>query len=81
LWEHYGNQNGWGNSPHDLKQKRDSPSRRSLKEILQQEAGSSDALLRGLDATSEPDVDISAEGRDQPVVRNLPKVKPRTPLL
>jgi hypothetical protein len=32
-------------------------------------------------ATNEPAVDISAKGRDKPVVRNLPEIKPRTPLL
>jgi hypothetical protein len=62
-------------------QKRDSPSRTSLREILQQEAGSSSAPLRGLVATSEPAVEISAKGRDEPMVRNLPEVKPSTPLL
>jgi hypothetical protein len=37
--------------------------------------------LRGPVATSEPTVEISADGRDKPVVRNLPEVKPRIPLL
>jgi hypothetical protein len=37
--------------------------------------------LRGPVATSEPAVNISAKGRDEPVVRNLPEVKPRTLLL
>jgi hypothetical protein len=69
------------NGPQDLKKQRGSPSRRSLWEILQQGAGSSGALLRGLVATSEHAVEISAKGRDEPVVRNLPDVKPRTPLL
>jgi hypothetical protein len=31
-------------------------------------------------ATSEPAVEISAKGRDESVVRNLPEVKPRVPL-
>jgi hypothetical protein len=69
------------NSPQDLKEKRNSPSRRSLQEILQQGAGSSGALLRGPAATIEHGVEISAKGRDEPVVRNLPEVKPRSPLL
>jgi hypothetical protein len=64
-------------SPKDLKQKRDSP-RRSLREILQQGAGSSGAPLRGLVATSEPAVEISANVRDKPAVRNLSEVKSKT---
>jgi hypothetical protein len=36
--------------------------------------------LRGLDATSEPAVEISAKGWDEPVVRNLPEVKQRITL-
>jgi hypothetical protein len=31
--------------------------------------------------TNEPAVEISAKGRDKPMVRNLPEVKPKTPLL
>jgi hypothetical protein len=46
--------------------------------ILQQGAGSSGELLRGPVATCEPAVEISAKGRDEPVVRNLSEVKPRT---
>jgi hypothetical protein len=65
----------------DLKRKRDSRSRRSLREILQQGAGSYGAPLRDPAATSEPAAEISVKGRDEPVVRNLSKVKPRTPLL
>jgi hypothetical protein len=65
----------------DLKQKRDSLSRRSLREIIQQEAGSSGALLRGLAATSKPAVETSAKSRDEPMVRNLPEEKPKTTLL
>jgi hypothetical protein len=67
--------------PQDVKEKRDSPPRESLQEILQQGAGSSGAPLMGPAATSEPSVEISVEGRDEPVVRNLPDVKPRTPIL
>jgi hypothetical protein len=67
--------------PQNLKEKRDSPSRRSLQEIRQQGAGSYSAPLRGPAATSEPDVEISANGRDEPGVRNLPEVKPETSLL
>jgi hypothetical protein len=66
--------------PRDLKQKRDSPSRSSLQEILRQGARSFSAPLRGPAATSEPAVEISAKGRDELVVRNLPEVKPKTPL-
>jgi hypothetical protein len=62
--------------PQDLKEKRDSRSRRSLQEILQQGTESSGAPLRGPPATSEPAAEISA--RDEPVVRNLPEVKPRS---
>jgi hypothetical protein len=65
--------------PQDLK-KQDSPSRRSLQEILQQGAGSSGAPLSGPAATNEPVVEISARGRDKPMVRHLPEVKPKTPL-
>jgi hypothetical protein len=68
-------------SPRDLKEKRDSPSRRFLSEVLQQGAGSSGALLSGPVANSEPAVKISAKGRDKPMVRNLPEVKPKIPLL
>jgi hypothetical protein len=67
--------------PKDLKTKRNSPPRRSLREILQQGAGSSGALLRGPAATSKPAAVISAKGRDEPMVRNLPEVKPGTSLL
>jgi hypothetical protein len=79
-WDHYGYQNE-KTGPQDLKEKRDSPSRRSLQDILQQGDGSSGAPLNGPVATSEPTVEISAKGRDKPVVRNLPEVKPKTPLL
>jgi hypothetical protein len=67
--------------PKNRKQKRDSPSRRSLREILRQGPGSSGTPLSGPAATSEPAVENSAKGRDESVVRNLPEVKPRTPLL
>jgi hypothetical protein len=68
----------------DLKEKKDSPSRRSLWEILQQGPGSSCAPLSGLAATSEPAAKISAKGMNEPVVRNLREVKPgrkKKPLL
>jgi hypothetical protein len=67
--------------PQDLKDKRDSPSRRSVREILQQGAGSSGAPLSDPVATSEPAVEISAKGRDKPMVRNLPELKPKIRLL
>jgi hypothetical protein len=51
--------------PKDLKQKRDSPSRRSLRKLPQQGAGSPGAPLRGPAATSEPAVKISAKDRDE----------------
>jgi hypothetical protein len=44
-------------------------------------AGSSGTPLMGPVVTSEPAVEISAKGRDEPVVRNLPEVKPGTLLL
>lgn len=69
------------NGPQDLKEKRDSSLLEFLQEILQQVAGSSSTPLRGLAVTSKPAVEISTEGRDEPVVRNLPEVKPSTPLL
>jgi hypothetical protein len=49
--------------------------------MLQQGAGSSGAPLTGPAKTGKPAVEISAKGRDEPVVRNLPEVKLRTPLL
>jgi hypothetical protein len=61
--------------PKDLKQKRDFPPKRSLREILQQGAGSSGAPLSGPAATSEPAVEISAKDRDKPAARNLSEVK------
>jgi hypothetical protein len=67
--------------PLDLKEKRDSPSRRSLREILQQGAGSSGVPQSGLAATRVPAVEISAKGRDKPMVGHLPKVKPKIPLM
>jgi hypothetical protein len=67
--------------PKDLKQKRDSPPRRSLREIFQQGAGSSGAPSRRPVATSEPAVKTSAKDRDEPAVRNLPEVKTKTTLL
>jgi hypothetical protein len=41
--------------------------------MLQQGAGSSGEPLRGPVATSEPAVEISAKGRNEPVVENLPE--------
>jgi hypothetical protein len=67
--------------PKNLKQKRDSPPRRYLREILQQGSGGSCAPLRGPAATSDPVVEISAKDRDEPVVRNLSVVKSKTTLL
>jgi hypothetical protein len=74
-WDNYGNKNK-KTGPQALKKQKDSPSRRTLEELLQQGAGSSGAPLRGPVTTSKPAVEISAKGRDEPVVRNLPEVKP-----
>jgi hypothetical protein len=68
-------------APLDLKGKRDSLSRRSLTEILQQGAGSSGVPRSGPAATRVPDVEISAKGRDKQIVRHLPEVKPKIPLM
>jgi hypothetical protein len=65
----------------DLKEKRDSPSSRSLREILQQGAGTSGAPLRGPAAPSKPAVEIAAKDTDEPVVRNLSEEKSETILL
>jgi hypothetical protein len=65
----------------DLKLKRDSPSMESLREKLQQGAGSSGEPLRNPVATSEPAVEISTKGKDKPVVQNLPEAKPKATLL
>jgi hypothetical protein len=62
----------------DLKLKGDSSPRRSLQRILQQGEVSSGTSLKGPVATSKPAVELSANGRDEPVVRNLPEVKPET---
>jgi hypothetical protein len=67
--------------PKDLKTKMESPPRRSLQEIFQQRVGSSGAPLMGPAATSEPAAAISAIGREETMVRNLPEVKPGTSLL
>jgi hypothetical protein len=65
----------------NTEKKRDSPSRRSLQENLQQGAGNSGTPpLRGAGATSEPAVEVSTKGRDKPEVRNLPEVLSRTSL-
>jgi hypothetical protein len=52
------------NGPKDQKKKRDSPPRRSLREILQQGAGSSGVPARDLVATSKPAAVTSVKGRD-----------------
>jgi hypothetical protein len=57
----------------DLKLKRDSPSMGSLRERLQQRPGSSGEPLSSPVATSEHAVEISAKGKDGPVVQNLPE--------
>jgi hypothetical protein len=64
----------------DLKLK-DSPSMGSLRERLQQRAGSSGEPLRNPVATIELAVEISAKGRNEPVVQNLPEAKPNTTFL
>jgi hypothetical protein len=69
------------NGARDLKNERDSPPRRSLREILQQGAGSSGVPVTGPVATSEPAAVTSAKGKDEPMVRNLPEVEPRNYLL
>jgi hypothetical protein len=66
-----GTQNKTGRK--DLELKRDPLPRGSLREILQQGAGSSGEPLRGPVATSEPAVEISAKGRNEPMVQNLPE--------
>jgi hypothetical protein len=53
----------------------------SLRERLQQRAGSSGEPLRNPVATSELAVEISAKGKDKPVVQNLPETKQKTTLL
>jgi hypothetical protein len=68
------NNNG---GPQNLK-RNDSPPRGSLQEILQQGSGSSSAPSRGAGGTDEPAVEISAKGREEPVVKNLPKITSRT---
>jgi hypothetical protein len=47
----------------DLKLKRDTPPKGSLRENIQQGAGSSSVPLRGPVETSEPAVELSVEGR------------------
>jgi hypothetical protein len=66
--------------PWDFKKKRGSPSRGSLHEIPQRGAGSSDETSRGAGATSEPAVEVSAKGRVEPAVSNLPEVSLTTSL-
>jgi hypothetical protein len=54
----------------DLKLKRDPLPRGSL---LQQWAGSSGEPIRGPVATREPAVEVSVNGRNEPMVQNLPE--------
>jgi hypothetical protein len=61
-----------------LKKKRDSPPKRFLREILQHGAGSSGVPARDPVETGEPAAVISAKGRNEPLVRNLPEVEPET---
>jgi hypothetical protein len=60
--------------PLDLKEKRGSFPRRSLKEMPQQGSGSSGKPRSGPAANSEPAGGISAEGRDKAMARHLPEV-------
>jgi hypothetical protein len=55
--------------------------RRSIQEILQRWTRSKKTSSRAADATSKPAVEISAKGRDEPVVRNLTMVTSSTLLL
>jgi hypothetical protein len=64
----------------NLQKRQDSLPRRSLQEILRQGAQSLGTPSRGSDATSKPAAEISAKSRDEPIVRNLPKVISRAPL-
>jgi hypothetical protein len=68
------------NVPKDLKRRGILPPRRSLREILQQGAESSGVTARDPLANSEPDAVISAKGRNEPLVRNLPEVELGTSL-
>jgi hypothetical protein len=67
--------------PQDLKEKRDSSSRRSLLEILQKGAGISSAPLSGPVATSKPAVEISAKGRDKTNGEKPARCKTKNPSL
>jgi hypothetical protein len=58
----------------------DSHTRRSLQEILQQGAGSSGVLSRKLVMNSEPAAKVSAKGRDEPEVQNMPEARSGTSL-
>jgi hypothetical protein len=55
------------NGSRDLKEMRDSPPRRSLREIP----------LSGPAANSEPAAEILAKGREEPMLINMPEVKPK----
>jgi hypothetical protein len=65
----------------DLKLKRDSPSRGSLREMVQQGAGSSGEPLGEPVATSEPAVELPVKSRKEPVVQNLPEAQQKPTLL
>jgi hypothetical protein len=65
------------NGRKDLKKKRDSPPKRFLREILQQRAGSSGIPARDPVATGESAA-VTAKGRKEPLVRNLPEVETGT---
>jgi hypothetical protein len=67
--------------PLDLKEKRGSFPRRSLKEMPQQGAGNSSKPRSGPAATSIPAGGISAKGRDKPMARHLPEVKTKISLM
>jgi hypothetical protein len=59
--------------PLELKEKGDSPSTSSLREILQQGAGSYGTPRRDPISTSESAVEISAKGRDKQKVCPCPR--------
>jgi hypothetical protein len=54
------------------------PSKETLTRNTSAEAGSLGAPSRGAHARGEPAVQISAKGRNEPVVRNQPEVISRT---
>jgi hypothetical protein len=76
-WDHYGDQINQNNRSKGPKKRRGTPLQGNLYEKF---------FSRGLEATvnvgtSKPAAEISAKGRDKPVLRNLPEVKPETSLL